>query len=173
MLITGDIILRLFIQIITEMKQLLLRRLNQVLYDFKLENSSKNWATAYNFKAVEKGQVTVEEIKYFRPSGMQGFAFNIRKDIFKNRKVRKAISYAFDFEWSNRNLFYGAYTRTKSFFDNSELSSQILPSDKELKILERYKGKIPDEVFNTVFSLPNTELEENGLRKISEQQEEF
>ncbi len=134
-------------------------------YDFKLENSSKNWATAYKFKAVEKGQVIVEEIKYFRPSGMQGFAFNIRKSIFKNKNVRKALGYAFDFEWSNRNLFYGAYTRTKSFFDNSELSSQNLPDDKELKILNEFKGRIPDEIFNTVFSPPNTELEENGLRK--------
>ncbi|MEE2694875.1 MAG: extracellular solute-binding protein [Pseudomonadota bacterium] len=134
-------------------------------YDFKLENSSKNWATAYNFKAVDKGQVLVEEIKYFRPSGMQGFAFNIRKNIFKNRNVRKALSYAFDFEWSNRNLFYGAYSRTKSFFDNSELSSQNLPDKKELRILENYRGKVPDEVFNTVFSPPNTEIEENGLRK--------
>jgi len=134
-------------------------------YDFKLENSSKNWATAYKFKAVEKGQVIVEEIKYFRPSGMQGFAFNIRKSIFKNKNVRKALGYAFDFEWSNRNLFYGAYTRTKSFFDNSELSSQNLPDGKELKILNKYKGRIPDEVFNTVFSPPNTELETNGLRK--------
>ena len=134
-------------------------------YDFKLENSSKNWATAYNFKAVEKDQVIVEEIKYFRPSGMQGFAFNIRKSIFTNKNVRKAISYAFDFEWSNRNLFYGAYTRTKSFFDNSELSSQRLPDKKELKILEKYKGKIPNEIFNSIFSPPNTEIEENGLRK--------
>ncbi len=134
-------------------------------YDFKLENSSKNWATAYDFKSVEKGQVLVEEIKYFRPSGMQGFAFNIRKNIFKNRNVRKALSYAFDFEWSNRNLFYGAYTRTKSFFDNSELSSQSLPNKKELKILENYRGKVPDEVFDTVFSPPNTENQENGLRK--------
>ena len=134
-------------------------------YDFKLENSSKNWATAYNFKAVDKGQVLVEEIKYFRPSGMQGFAFNIRKNIFKNKNVRKALSYAFDFEWSNRNLFYGAYTRTKSFFDNSELSSQNLPSNKELKILENYRGKIPNEIFNTIFSPPNTEVEENSLRK--------
>ena len=69
-----------------------------------------------------------------------------------------------DFEWSNRNLFYNAYTRTKSFFDNSELSSQNLPSDDELKILEKYRGKIPDEVFTSVYTPPNT-AEENGLRK--------
>jgi len=135
-------------------------------YDFKLENSSKNWATAYDFKAVKDGKVKVEEIKYYRPSGMQGFAFNIRKNIFKNRNVRKALSYAFDFEWSNRNLFYGAYTRTKSFFDNSELSSQSLPNKKEIQILNKYKGKIPDEIFNSVFSPPNTELEDNSLKVV-------
>ena len=133
-------------------------------YDFKQENSSKNWATAYKFPAVKEGKVKVEEIKYYRPSGMQGFAFNTRKSIFQNRNVRKALTYTFDFEWSNRNLFYNAYTRTKSFFDNSELSSQSLPSDEELKILEKYRGKVPDEVFTSVYSPPNTE-EENGLRK--------
>ena len=133
-------------------------------YDFKQENSSKNWATAYKFGAVKKGKVIVEEIKYYRPSGMQGFAFNMRKPIFQNRNVRKALTYSFDFEWSNRNLFYNAYTRTKSFFDNSDLSSQNLPSDQELAILENYRGKIPDEVFTTIFSPPNTD-QENGLRK--------
>ena len=141
-------------------------------YDFKQENSSKNWATAYKFGAVKEGKVKVEEIKYYRPSGMQGFAFNTRKSMFQNRNVRKALTYAFDFEWSNRNLFYNAYTRTKSFFDNSELASQSLPSKEELAILENYRGKIPDEVFTTIFSPPNTN-EENGLRKISELQEDF
>ena len=95
---------------------------------------------------------------------MQGFAFNTRKPIFKNRNVRKALTYAFDFEWSNRNLFYNAYTRTKSFFDNSELSSQKLQVKTELKILNKYKGSIPDEIFNTVYSPPNTEIEGNSLR---------
>ena len=133
-------------------------------YDFKLENSSKNWATAYKFKAVEKNQVVTEEIKYSRPSGMQGFAFNIRKPIFKNRNVRKALTFAFDFEWSNRNLFYNAYTRTKSYFDNSELSSQNLPNNEEIEILKKFKGKIPNEVFTEIYTPPNTEIEGNSLR---------
>ena len=133
-------------------------------YDFKQENSSKNWATAYKFGSVKEGKVKVEEIKYYRPSGMQGFAFNMRKSVFKNRNVRKALTYAFDFEWSNRNLFYNAYTRTKSFFDNSNLSSQNFPSDEELIILEQYRGKIPDEVFTSIYTPPNTD-NENGLRK--------
>ena len=134
-------------------------------YDFRLENSSKNWATAYNFNATKNGQVIVEEIPYARPSGMQGFAFNIRKPIFKNRNVRKALTYAFDFEWSNKNLFYNAYTRTKSFFDNSELSSQSYPSKKELKILSKFKDKIPPEIFNEIYQPPRTDDKENGLRK--------
>ncbi len=133
-------------------------------YDFKQENSSKNWATAYKFGAVKEGRVKIEEIKYFRPSGMQGFAFNMRKSIFQNINVRKALTYAFDFEWSNRNLFYNAYTRTKSFFDNSDLSSQSFPSEEELVILEKYRGKIPEEIFTSIFSPPNTD-DENGLRK--------
>jgi len=134
-------------------------------YDFRLENSSKNWATAYNFNATKNGQVIVEEIPYARPSGMQGFAFNTRKPIFKNRNVRKALTYAFDFEWSNKNLFYNAYTRTKSFFDNSELSSQSYPSKKELKILLKFKDKIPPEIFNEIYQPPRTDDKENGLRK--------
>ena len=96
---------------------------------------------------------------------MQGFAFNIRKPIFKNRNVRKALTYAFDFEWSNKNLFYNAYTRTKSFFDNSELSSQSYPSKKELKILAKFKDKIPPEIFNEIYQPPRTDDKENGLRK--------
>ncbi len=134
-------------------------------YDFRIENSSKNWATAYNFNATKNGQVIVEEIPYARPSGMQGFAFNTRKPIFKNRNVRKALTYAFDFEWSNKNLFYNAYTRTKSFFDNSELSSQSYPSKKELKILSKFKDKIPPEIFNEIYQPPRTDDKENGLRK--------
>ena len=88
---------------------------------------------------------------------MQCFVFNIRKPIFQDRRVREALGYAFDFEWSNKNLFYGQYIRTKSFFDNSELASSGLPSPEELKILEPFRGKIPDEVFTKAFTLPTTD----------------
>ena len=134
-------------------------------YDFKLRKFIKKIGPLpINSKQLKKIKLIVEEIKYYRPSGMQGFAFNIRKPIFENRNVRKALTYAFDFEWSNRNLFYNAYKRTKSYFDNSELSSQNPQLKKKLKILNRYKGKIPDEVFNEVYSPPNTELDGNSLR---------
>ena len=98
---------------------------------------------------------------------MQGFAFNMRKSIFKNKNVRKALTYTFDFEWSNRNLFYGAYTRTKAFLTILNFRSQNFPSNEELKILEKYRGKIPDEVFTEVFKPPSTDSE-NGIRKILE-----
>jgi len=91
------------------------------------------------------------------PAPMQCFAFNIRRDIFKDRRVREALGYAFDFEWSNKTLFYGQYFRTKSFFDNSELAATGLPSPEELKILEPLRGKIPDEVFTREFTVPVTD----------------
>ena len=126
-------------------------------YDYKLENTSKTWATAYDFPGLREGYVHKEEMAHERPAGMQGLVFNTRRDQFKNRNVRKALSYAFDFEWSNKNLFYGQYLRSKSFFSNSDLASTGLPSAEELAILEPYRGKIPDEVFNEIFPVPETD----------------
>ena len=100
--------------------------------DFFSENSSKEWATSYDISAVKKGLIKKELIQHENPQGMQGFAFNIRKEKFKDRRVRKALSYAFDFEWSNKNLFFDAYKRTDSYFENSELASSGLPSVEEL-----------------------------------------
>ena len=121
------------------------------------ENQSKAWATAYEIPAVKKGLLKKELIQHENPQGMQAFAFNIRKDIFKDKKVREALSYAFDFEWTNENLFYGAYKRTNSFFENSELASSELPIGKELKLLSEYKDDLPTEVFNMEFNPPITD----------------
>ena len=121
------------------------------------ENQSKAWATAYEIPAVKKGLLKKELIQHENPQGMQAFAFNIRKDIFKNKKVREALSYAFDFEWTNESLFYGAYKRTNSFFENSELASSELPIGKELKLLSEYKDDLPTEVFNMEFNPPITD----------------
>ena len=89
---------------------------------------------------------------------MQAFAFNTRKDIFKDKRVRKALSYAFDFEWTNKNLFYGAYKRTDSFFENSELASNGLPSKEELAYLNPYIDLLPKEIFNTgIYINPKTD----------------
>ncbi len=126
-------------------------------YDVRGENSSKNWATAYDIPAVKQGLIKKEEIHHNRSAGMQGFIYNIRRDVFKDRKVREALAYAFDFEWSNKNLFYGQYTRTRSYFDNSELAATGLPGPEELKYLEPLKGKIPDEVFTKEYNPPKTD----------------
>ena len=123
-------------------------------YDYRSENSSKAWATAYNFKAVGQGLIKREEITHNRSSGMQAFVFNTRRDIFKDKRLRQALAYGFDFEWSNKTLFYGQYARTHSFFSNSELAATELPSPDELKILTPYKGQVPDEVFTKVYQAP-------------------
>jgi microcin C transport system substrate-binding protein len=126
-------------------------------YDFRPENVAKNWATAYATPAVTRGLLKKEEIKNEVPTGLQGFVFNTRRPIFQDARVRRALAYAFDFEWSNKNLFYGAYTRTKSYFSNSELASSGLPSGEELRILEPFRGKVPDEVFTREYQPPSTD----------------
>jgi microcin C transport system substrate-binding protein len=126
-------------------------------FDYTIESSAKVWATGYDTPARQDGRLILEKIPDHNPSSMQCFAFNIRHDMFKDRRVRQALGYAFDFEWSNKTLFYGQYTRTKSFFDNSELASAGLPSAEEMKILEPLRGKIPDEVFTQEYKLPATD----------------
>ncbi len=125
--------------------------------DFFSENSSKEWATSYNIDSVNKELIVKELIQHENPQGMQGFAFNIRKDIFKDRRVRKALSFAFDFEWSNKNLFFDAYKRTDSFFENSELASSGLPSEQELNFLNPYFDVLPKEIFNKKYENPTTD----------------
>ena len=126
-------------------------------YDLRMENVAKNWATAYTGPAVAAGMIRKEEIKHEIPTGMQGFAFNTRRPVFQDARVRRALAYAFDFEWTNKNLFYGAYTRTKSYFSNSELASRGLPGPDELAVLEPFKGKVPDEVFTKEYQPPTTD----------------
>ncbi|MBT3990468.1 MAG: ABC transporter substrate-binding protein [Rhodospirillaceae bacterium] len=126
-------------------------------YDFRQENTSKIWATGYDSPAFKKGLYKKQTVRHENPTGMQGFVFNTRKDFFKNPVLRKALAYAFDFEWTNKNLFYGQYSRTTSFFSNSELASRGLPSAEELKILSPFKGKIPPEVFTQTYLPPGTD----------------
>ena len=123
-------------------------------YDFRRENSSRAWATSYESPALASGQFKKIEVKNENPTGMQGFAFNIRKELFQDRRVRQALGYAFDFEWTNKNLFYGLYARTKSYFSNSELASSGLPSPEELKVLEPLRAQVPPEVFTQVYEPP-------------------
>ncbi len=126
-------------------------------FDFRVENSAKNWATSYDSPALRAGLFIKEEIKHEIPTGMQAFLFNTRRPVFSDRRVREAIGYLYDFEWANKNLFNGAYTRTNSFFSNSELAATELPSAEELKLLEPLRGKIPNEVFTRVYQPPKTD----------------
>ena len=126
-------------------------------YDFRQENSAKNWATAYAIPAFTQGLIKKEEIPNQVPTGMQAFVFNTRRSIFQDHRVRQALGYAFDFEWANKNLFYGAYTRTRSYFSNSELASSGLPGPEELKVLEPFRGRVPPEVFAKEYQPPVTD----------------
>jgi microcin C transport system substrate-binding protein len=136
--------------------------------DFRTENVARDWATAYDFPARRRGLVKLDEIRHQLPTGMQAFAVNLRRPLFQDARVRRALVELFDFEWMNANLFFGAYTRTNSYFSNSELASSGLPTGKELAILERYRGRIPAEVFTAEFKLPVTDGSGNnreGLRR--------
>ena len=140
-------------------------------YDIRAENTAKSWATGYDIPAVAKGLLIKAEIPHQRTEGMQGYVYNLRRPLFQDRRVRQALAYAFDFEWSNRNLFYSQYKRTKSYFDNSELASSGLPSPEELAILEPLRDQIPEEVFTQTYQPPVTEdtkQQRDNLRKALE-----
>jgi microcin C transport system substrate-binding protein len=137
-------------------------------YDWRRENTSKVWATGYDFPAVRRGDVVLQEIEVKNPQGMQCYGFNIRRDKFRDPRVRRAFNYVFDFEWSNANLFYGQYKRTRSYFDNSELAATGLPQGIELEILNGVKDQVPAEVFTTEFTNPvnnNQQDRRNNLRQ--------
>jgi microcin C transport system substrate-binding protein len=123
-------------------------------YDARLENAAKDWATGYDSPALRAGLIKKEEIPNRLPSGMQGFGYNLRRPIFQDPRVREALAYAFDFEWENKNLFYGEYTRTRSYFDNSELAATGVPQGEELKILDQFREQLPPEVFTKEYDPP-------------------
>ncbi len=125
-------------------------------FDYRRENSSKDWSTAYEGEALAAGRLVKDPLPHQRAAGMQAFWFNTRRAKFADSRVRRALGYAFDFEWTNKNLFYSLYTRSNSYFANSELASAGLPAGRELEILEEYRGRIPDELFTTEFQLPTT-----------------
>jgi microcin C transport system substrate-binding protein len=126
-------------------------------FDYRAENNSKKWATAYDVADVREGRLRKELIPNGRPQGSQGFVYNLRRTIFADPKVRRALAYAFDFEWSNKMLFYGQYQRTRSYFENSELAARGLPSAAELAILEPFRGRVPEDVFTTEYRPPQTD----------------
>lgn len=124
------------------------------LLDLHEEFSSRDWATAYNTKSVAEGRLIKEVLPDGTPSGAQGFYMNMRRDKFKDIRVRKALDLAFDFEWTNANLFYGSYRRTASFFENSALKAEGKPSAEELKILEPFRKELRPEVFEEAYVPP-------------------
>lgn len=126
-------------------------------YDFRAENSAKEWATGYDAPPVRDGRIVKREVPHERPAGMQGFAMNLRRPAFQDPRVREALSWAFDFEWSNQALFYGQYARTRSYFENSEMAARGLPGPDELALLEPFRGRIPEEVFTTEYQPPRTD----------------
>ncbi|MCK0164076.1 extracellular solute-binding protein [Marinobacter sp. S6332] len=132
-------------------------------FDFRVETSAKNWATAYSGDKFDNGTIIKEAIEHHRPTGMQGFVFNTRKQVFSDPKVREALTYAFDFEWTNKNLFYGQYARTNSYFENSELAATGLPTGRELEILEKYRDQLGEDIFTKPFEAPSTDGKQ-GLR---------
>ena len=123
-------------------------------FDFWQESSAKNWATAYDVPAVREGRLHKETLANGNPSGMQGFVFNLRRSKFADARVREAITLMFDFEWTNRQLFYGAYTRSRSYFDNSELAASGLPGTDELQLLQPWRGKVAERVFTDSYQPP-------------------
>jgi len=125
-------------------------------YEFNWEFNSKAWARDYVGPPFITGKIKRVEFRHQNNAGMQGFIFNLRRSLFQDKRVRQALSLAFDFEWSNRHLFYRQYTRCNSYFSNSELAASGLPKGDELKLLEPYRDKLPASVFDDVWSPPST-----------------
>ena len=123
-------------------------------YLFREEFTSRIWATRYDFPAIKDGRVKQEILPDDTPSGAQGWFINTRRDKFKNPKLREALIYAFDFEWTNKNIMYGSYDRTHSVFQNSDLMAKGPPSPDEVAMLEPFRDKVPAEVFGEPFVPP-------------------
>ncbi|MPZ40781.1 MAG: ABC transporter substrate-binding protein [Rhizobiales bacterium] len=126
-------------------------------YLFREEFTSRIWATRYNFSAIKDGRVKQDVLPDDTPSGAQGWFFNTRREKFKNRMLREAFILAFDFEWTNKSIMYGAYHRTHSVFQNSNMMAGGPPGADELALLEPFRGKVPDEVFGEPFVPPITD----------------
>ena len=135
-------------------------------YDFRREYNVKRWLSEYDFKAVQNGEVILTEMNNDRPVGMNGLVMNTRRDIFNNRNVRLALSYAYDHEWINKTIYQNAYVRTDSYFDNSPLASSGLPSKNELELLNVWKDEIPAEVFTETFTPPITDGSGNDRKNL-------
>ena len=122
--------------------------------DWRTENASKNWATGYDFPAVTNSRVVLEKFPIRSVGMMQAFALNLRRAKFRDRRVRRAFNFAFNFERLNQELFYGEYSRIKSYFDGTELACSDLPQGRELELLQTVRSQVPSEVFTTPYWNP-------------------
>jgi len=137
-------------------------------YDWRAETSSKMWATGYDFPAIKQGRVVKEDIRLKQVKGMQAWALNIRRPKLQDVRVRQALNFAFDFEWANKNLFYGQYIRSRSYFNNSEMEAKGLPSPAELAILEPLKDQLPPEVFTAEYANPTNDTPQAPRKNLRE-----
>ncbi|NOI13531.1 extracellular solute-binding protein [Vibrio hepatarius] len=126
-------------------------------FDFRLESSAKFWANSYTGANFDNGYIIKQEIPHQKPESTQGFVFNTKSDVFKDPKVREALTYAMDFEWMNKNMFYDQYKRTRSFFQNTDYEAKGLPSEGELAILNQFKDKLPPRLFTEEYQPPVTD----------------
>jgi microcin C transport system substrate-binding protein len=126
-------------------------------YLYREEFTARVWATRYDFPAIKDGRVKREILPDETPSGAQGWFINMRREKFKDPRVREALIQAFDFEWTNKTIMYGAYARTHSPFQNSDLMANGPPPPEELKLLEPFRGQVPDEVFGPPVVPPVTD----------------
>jgi microcin C transport system substrate-binding protein len=126
-------------------------------YLFREEFTSRTWKTRYDFPAMQDGRVKRDTIPDDTPSGAQGWFINTRRPKFADAKVREALNNAFDFEWTNKTIMYGCYDRTVSVFQNSDMMAVGKPSAAELALLERFRGRVPDEVFGDPYMPPVTD----------------
>ncbi|MEQ8355744.1 MAG: extracellular solute-binding protein [Kiloniellaceae bacterium] len=125
--------------------------------DYFAENSAKEWATQYNIPAVDAGVLHKQRILDKSSGGMQAFYMNVRRKQFQDPQVRRALAYAFDFQWTNKTVYYDQYEQPASYWAPTELAATGLPEGEELEILERYRGRIPDEVFTKPYEPPTTD----------------
>jgi len=137
-------------------------------FDFFAENHSKRWARDHNGPRYDAKEIIKQVLVHKNNAGMQGFIMNTRREIFKDKRVRRAVTLAMDFEWSNKRLFYDQYTRCESFFSNSELAATGVPEGQELVLLNKYRDQLPAELFTQEWNAPTTKKPStlrNNLRK--------
>jgi ABC-type oligopeptide transport system substrate-binding subunit len=139
------------------------------LYDLRVESDPARWARGYDFPDARRGLVIRKALPHGRPSGLFGFVLNTRRPLFRNIRVREALDLAFDFEWVNRSLFFGAYRRISSSFDNSELAAHGPPTPAEARLLAPWQSRIPDAIWRQGY-VPLVAQDERNRRNLERAQ---